>query len=203
MPGSGCSRCEFSAGCEKEVPAKIPSSPIAAVIGSYPNVEDEKSGQPFADVFGKLLKQALLNEGIDESDLIFLYTLRCSPRGKSVKDVHLNACRNWVDQDLKKLRTIPDKLVLICGKDAMDSLLYELNLEGGYVGNRGQWIEHKGWSYLITFPPKYVSELAPFRSDLEGKWWVPAGSVPYFWFQDIKKFATRVKELKYKSEDIC
>jgi uracil-DNA glycosylase family 4 len=201
MPGSGCARCEFSAGCEKEVPGKVPASPIAAVVGSYPNAEDEKVGEPFSDLFGKLLKQALTNEGVNTEEVIFVHALRCSPRGKNIKDVHLNACRNWVDQDLKKLRPLPQKLVLICGKDGMDSLLYELKLAGGYVSNRGQWIEHKGTSYMVTFPPKYVSDLAPFRKDAEGRWWIPPGSVPWFWFQDIKKFASRVKALKQKLEE--
>lgn len=190
-----CARCEFSA-LVKEVPGKVPDRPLAAVIGNYPNAEDERNVSPFSDQNGTLLRLALKNQGLDENDIIFLYALRCAPKGKSVKDIHLNACRNWVDVDLKKLRDLPEKLVLICGTEPMESLLNELDLDGGYTANRGQWIEHKGTSYLITFPPKYVADMCPFRKDAPGQWWLPPGSVGQFWFSDLAKFGKRVRELK-------
>jgi uracil-DNA glycosylase len=192
-----CARCEFKAG-PLEVPAKIPDRPLAAVIGSFPNAEDEKALEAFSDQFGKLLKLALKNQGVEEDDVIYLHSLRCAPRGKAIKDIHLNACRNWVDVDLKKLRDLPERLILICGKDPMDSLLNELELEGGYTSNRGKWIDYKGSSFLITFPPKYVADMSAFREDKPGMWWSPLGSVSYFWFQDLAVFGKRVRALKEK-----
>lgn len=190
-----CARCEFSA-LVKEVPGKVPERPIAAVIGNYPNSEDEKNLTPFSDPNGNLLRLALGNQGLTEDDIIYLYALRCAPRGRSIKDVHLNACRNWVDFDLKKLKDLPEKLILICGSEPMESLLNELGLEGGYTANRGQWIEHKGTQFLITFPPKYVADMCPFKRDQSGQWWLPPGSVGQFWFQDLAKFGKRARALK-------
>lgn len=190
-----CSRCEFAAG-PKEVPAAVPERPLAAIIGGFPHSEDETALVPFSDQPGKLLRIALSNQGLIDDDLIYLYALRCAPRGKGVKDLHLNACRNWVDVDLKKLRDLPEKLILVCGKEPLESLLNELELPGGYPANRGQWIEHRGINFLITFPPKYVTDLAPFRNDKPGNWWCPPGSVPAFWFQDLAKFGARVRALK-------
>lgn len=190
-----CARCEFSAKLN-EVPGKIPDRPLAAVIGGFPNTDDEAAGVPFSDQFGRLLRLALGNQGLTDDDIIYVHSLRCKPAGKTIKDVHLNACRNWLDQDLRKLRDLPEKLVLLCGKDPMDSMLYELGLEGGYIANRGQWVEHKGWNFLVTFPPKYVSDLAAFKHDQPGQWWMPEGSVPAWWFQDLAMFGKRVRALK-------
>jgi len=202
-----CRRCNLTAGT-REVPARTPESPLAAVIGDYPSTADEKQLQPFRDPPSLFLRGALTQLGlVPDEDLIFLHALRCAPprpakgepRSKKAKvtDEHLNACHNWVQQDLQPLIQLPEKLILVCGDLALTSLLgsRELGEDENYL--RGQWIAHQGWAYLPTFRPGYVASMTPYRHDMPGqKWWVVAGSVPWFWRQDLEKFANRVLALK-------
>src|SRR6185503_8932179 len=97
-------------------------------VGEQPGNEEDLAGKPFVGPAGKLLDKALVEAGIDRSEVYVTNTVKhfkWEPKGK--RRLHkkpsgreIAACRPWLDAELEVLK--PEVIVCL-GASAAQSLL--------------------------------------------------------------------------------
>ena len=135
------------------------------VIGEAPGATEDEAGVPFIGRSGKLVRDALLNAGIDPDTCYITNAVNCRPpENKTPTSAQIRECRRWVQERIKQVKP---KYVLLLGNVPMESLL-------GFTGikkARGNPIERDGIIYLPTYHPAYVLRdpraEAPFTADLK------------------------------------
>lgn len=104
-----------------------PNSPLV-LVGEGPGDQEDATGRPFVGRAGKLLDQALLDNGLDRSDVYICNTVKCracdwrdgKPYNRPPAETEVAACKPWLEQ---QLRMISPKVILCIGSPAANNLI--------------------------------------------------------------------------------
>ncbi|MCW5946255.1 MAG: uracil-DNA glycosylase [Fimbriimonadales bacterium] len=144
-----------------------PASPLV-LVGEGPGDQEDKSGRPFVGAAGKLLDRALLDNGLDRTDVYICNIVKCRAcdwRGESAFNrpptpEEISACSDWLDM---QLTAIAPKVILCIGSPSANALIrkgFQITKE------RGQLMNCKYAKVAIaTLHPAYILRQRGQRSD--------------------------------------
>jgi uracil-DNA glycosylase len=123
-----CRACELWADATQAVMGEGQRAARLMLVGEQPGDREDLEGHPFVGPAGKILDTCLERAGIDRRDAYVTNVVkhfRFRTRGKrrihqTPERVHVNACRPWLDAELKVVK--PQALVLL-GATAAQALL--------------------------------------------------------------------------------
>jgi DNA polymerase len=103
------------------------NSPLV-LVGEGPGDQEDATGRPFVGRAGKLLDQALLDNGLDRSDVYICNTVKCracdwrggKPYNRPPTEVEVSTCRPWLEQ---QLQMISPHVILCIGSPAANNLI--------------------------------------------------------------------------------
>lgn len=135
------------------------------IVGEAPGASEDEAGIPFIGRSGKLVRDYLLDAGIDPDSCYITNAVNCRPpENKTPSAAQIRECRHWL---MERVRAVKPKYVLLLGNVPLESML-------GFKGikkARGNPIEQDGVIYLPTYHPAYVMRdpraEAPFVADLK------------------------------------
>ena len=123
-----CRGCDLYKNATQAVFGEGPASARCIVIGEQPGNDEDLQGHPFVGPAGRMLNKALEEAGIQRSGVYITNAVKHfknEPRGKrrmhrSPNVAELNACRPWLEQELKVTRP---KVIVCMGTTAARSIL--------------------------------------------------------------------------------
>ena len=106
-----------------------PRSPLV-LVGEGPGDQEDLLGRPFVGRSGKLLDQALLDNGLDRGDVYIANTVKCracdwrdgKPYNRPPTEIEVAACRPWLEQ---QLGLIAPKVILCIGSPSANNLIHK------------------------------------------------------------------------------
>ena len=166
----GCTLCRLAETRTQAVPgAGDPDTPLV-LIGEAPGRTEDEIGLPFQGLAGRFLNAALLDLGIDRSDVFVTSVNKCRPpRNRNPRRDEMAACAPYLD---RQLGLIAPRVVLAMGATAAARLHPEVKGTGVKVAPlRGQ-IYPLGpeQALLVTYHPaaamRFPAQRQPFFDDL-------------------------------------
>ena len=107
-----------------------PSKAHVMFVGEQPGDSEDRAGHPFIGPAGRLLDEALVEVGIDRSDVYVTNVVKhfkwaAAQRGKrrihkKPRQSEIEACRPWLDAELKAVKP---KVLVCLGASAAQALL--------------------------------------------------------------------------------
>lgn len=146
------------------MPGSGPLDADIMVIGEAPGATEDEAGEPFVGRSGSLVRQALIDSGIDPQKCYITNAVNCRPPdNKTPSAAQLRECRHWVNE---RIKAVKPKFILLLGNVPLESLLFFKGIKKA----RGNPVEQDGLIYLPTYHPAYVLRdpraSAPFKADL-------------------------------------
>jgi len=129
-PAAGCQACDLWRNATQTVFGE--GSPAAKImfVGEQPGDQEDRAGHPFVGPAGKLLNEALVEAGIDRTEVYVTNVVKhfkWTPSERGKRRIHkkpryseIQACRPWLDAELRIVR--PEVLVCL-GATAAQALL--------------------------------------------------------------------------------
>lgn len=151
----------------------IPNSKLM-LIGEAPGFYEDQKGLPFVGKAGQLLDKIFDSVGLSrKNDVYICNTIKCRPPdNRDPLPEEKEACREFLEA---QINTLKPKIILICGKVALSSML---NTTSGITKLRGQWFDGPNNSKMMPiFHPSYL-----LRNDSREK-----GSPKWLMWQDIQE----------------
>lgn len=104
-----------------------PCSPLV-LVGEGPGDEEDKTGRPFVGRAGKMLDQALMDNGLTREDVYICNTLKCRAcdwtdgraRNRPPTSDEINNCRKWL---VPQLAFIAPRVILCIGAPSAKNLI--------------------------------------------------------------------------------
>jgi len=139
----GCRGCDLYQDATQAVFGEGPADATVLIVGEVPGDQEDRQGHPFVGPAGKLLDRALVEAGIDRTQVYVTnavkhFKFKRAERGK--RRIHQKpgrtevvACRPWL---LAELDTLQPDLVVLLGATAAQSLLgtgFKVTQERGKV----------------------------------------------------------------------
>lgn len=135
-----------------------PASPLV-LVGEGPGDEEDKTGRPFVGRAGKLLDQALLDNGLTREHVYICNTVKCracdwstgKPVNRAPTDLEAQACRQWL---LPQLSLIAPQVILCVGAPSAKNLIKK---DFKITAERGKFFQSPhARAILATLHPAYV-----------------------------------------------
>jgi len=115
-----------------------PLSPLV-LVGEGPGDEEDKTGRPFVGRAGKLLDQALLDNGLTREHVYICNTVKCracdwssgKPVNRAPEPMEVASCRQWL---VPQLATIAPRVILCIGAPSAKNLIkkdFKITVERG------------------------------------------------------------------------
>jgi DNA polymerase len=144
-----------------------PASPLV-LVGEGPGDTEDATGRPFVGRAGQLLDRALLDNGLDRSDVYICNTVKCracdwregKPYNRPPTEEETAACSTWLEQ---QLRAIQPKVILCIGAPSANALIrkgFQITKERGHIYSC-KYAEKA----IATLHPAYVLRQQGARSD--------------------------------------
>ena len=130
------------------------------IVGEAPGKEEDEKGEGFTGKSGQLLWKVIAEgePGLTRRYFHVTNVVKCFPAEiKTPKDIHIKACRHWLDQEISDLKP---RLILALGNTA---LKYFKNKDGGItrINASTEWIDSlSAWVCWCVHPS------AALRSDV-------------------------------------
>jgi uracil-DNA glycosylase family protein len=112
LAAATCQRCDLWRHATQTVFGEGSPRPRIMFVGEQPGDVEDRVGEPFVGPAGRLLREALVEAGIDPTEVYLTNAVKhfkWSPRGK--RRIHerpnreeVDACRFWLDQEIALLR---------------------------------------------------------------------------------------------------
>jgi uracil-DNA glycosylase len=127
---AGCRACGLWARATQTVFGDGPPAARILVVGEQPGNSEDLEGAPFVGPAGRLLDQALIDAGIDRTEVYLTnvvkhFKWRRAPSGK--RRIHatpnrgeVGACRPWLEAEVDRIRP---ELIVCLGATAAQALL--------------------------------------------------------------------------------
>jgi uracil-DNA glycosylase len=127
---ASCKACDLWKAATQTVFGEGRADATVMLVGEQPGDLEDRAGRPFVGPAGKLLDQALVEAGIDRSDVYVTNVVKhfkwsAAERGKKrihkkPRDSEIQACRPWLDAELA---VVKPKILVCLGATAAQSLL--------------------------------------------------------------------------------
>ena len=157
---SRCRGCDLYKSATQTVFGEGTKKAAVMLIGEQPGDKEDIAGRPFVGPAGRLLDEALLEAGIDRSEVYVTNAVKhfsWEPDTRGKRRIHkkpryseIQACRPWLDAEITAVRP---RVVICMGTTAAKALLGRL-LESSASGERScppTW--HLGSWQLCTLLP--------------------------------------------------
>lgn len=138
---AACRRCDLWKRATQTVFGQGPAGARLMLVGEQPGDQEDLAGEPFVGPAGRLLRDALVEAGIDPAEVYLTNAVKhfkWQPRGK--RRIHerpnreqVLACRLWLDEEIENVQP---KMIIALGATAASTLLGS----GARVSrDRGRW----------------------------------------------------------------
>lgn len=149
-----CSKCPLRGGCGQVVWGAGPADARLLLVGETPGAEEDLMGEPFVSRDGRLLTRLLSDAGIARDRCYLTYAVKCDPGRTAVTDDHVNACRGWLWQELKR---VDPKVVVTLGKLPARLLLgLKKSFKMGDVAGEFRPVAYMGAVVAPWYSPNHV-----------------------------------------------
>lgn len=155
----GCHACDLYRRATQTVFGAGSKSARMVIVGEQPGDAEDRQGQPFVGPAGRLLDKALLEAGIEKSDVYVTNAVKhfkFEERGKrrihqKPNGTEVRACRPWLESEINAIR--PELLVAL-GVTATQALLAKKVAIKDY---RAHFLDHP-WSrkLFVTIHPSAI-----------------------------------------------
>jgi DNA polymerase len=123
-----CRRCELWERATQGVPGEGARRPTLMLVGEQPGDEEDRQGHPFVGSAGKLLRDVMVQAGIDPATTYITNAVKhfyWEPRGKrrihkTPAQRHIEACAVWLEQEIA---TRAPHVIVALGRTALVALL--------------------------------------------------------------------------------
>lgn len=156
-----CKTCRLNK-VGKAVPGE--GNPDASVmfVGEAPGKTESVTGRPFVGRSGKLLRELILEAGLDEEEVFITSALKYLPEHVTPKPKEIEHGREHL---FKQIDVIKPDIIVLLGRFAALSVLNE-NIS--MVTSRGKLIEKDGRKYMIMYHPAAALYTNSLRAKLKG-----------------------------------
>ncbi len=170
-----CNKCSLSKTRTNIVFSDGVANNKLMLIGEAPGYWEDQKGLPFVGKAGQLLDKIFGCVGLSrEKDVYICNTIKCRPpENRDPLPEEKAACKKYLEAQIGILKP---KIIMICGKVALNSLLPDN--AGSITKVRGRWFDGPFNSKMMPiFHPSYL-----LRNDSREK-----GSPKWLMWQDIKE----------------
>jgi len=123
----GCTRCPLYRNATQTVFGEGPVGVRLMLVGEQPGDQEDLAGRPFVGPAGKVLDRALVEAGVDRTEVYVTNVVKHfknEPRGKrrlhkKPNRYEVEVCKIWIDQELALVRP---QLVVAMGVTAASAL---------------------------------------------------------------------------------
>src|SRR3954470_7378537 len=125
---AGCRRCDLWKRGTQTVFGEGPPNARLMLVGEQPGDQEDLAGEPFVGPAGQLLREALMDAGLDPAEVYLTNAVKhfkWQPRGK--RRIHekpnreeVLACRMWLDEEIEKVRP---QMIVALGATAAGTVL--------------------------------------------------------------------------------
>ncbi len=117
-------------------------------IGEGPGANEDRQGLPFVGAAGDLLNKIIAAIGFSREAVYIANIVKCRPPGNRDPSFdEVVACRGFLEHQID---LVDPKVIVLLGRIAAQSMM-EVNTPIGRM--RGQWVEVRGRSTMITYHP--------------------------------------------------
>ena len=157
-----CQLCPLSLCRKCAVPGSGPSPAQIMLVGEAPGREEDLNGLPFVGRAGRLLDKALLQAGLERSEVFITSVVKCRPpENRKPKKEEINLCHPYLQAQID---LVHPRIVCLMGNTATQAVL---GMQG-VTNLRGQIQQGR---FLITYHPAAVLRnrnlMDEFISDLK------------------------------------
>ena len=125
---AACRRCDLWKRGTQTVFGEGPAGARLMLVGEQPGDQEDLAGEPFVGPAGKLLREALVDAGLDPAEVFLTNAVKhfkWEARGK--RRIHerpnreeVLACRLWLDEEIENVRPV---MIVALGATAAATLL--------------------------------------------------------------------------------
>jgi uracil-DNA glycosylase family protein len=155
----GCRRCDLWKRGTQTVFGEGPVTARLMLVGEQPGDHEDLAGEPFVGPAGQLLRDALLEAGLDPAEVYLTNAVKhfkWQPRGK--RRIHekpnreeVLACRMWLDEEIEHVRPV---MIVALGATAANTLL---GSSAKVMRDRGKFFESTLAQYVaVTVHPSSI-----------------------------------------------
>jgi DNA polymerase len=189
-----CRGCELHCHATQAVFGEGPEHAEVMMIGEQPGDQEDLAGRPFVGPAGQVLDQALMQAGLNRSELYITNAVKhfkFEARGK--RRIHskpnareMQACRPWLESEI---HAVKPRIVVALGATAAQSLL---GLGFRLTRERGIWRTDTPWAplFIATYHPSALLRIPDPDQLAEAQAAFTA---------DLKQVAQKLQELRNKN----
>jgi DNA polymerase len=182
-----CRRCDLWKRATQTVFGDGPPSARLMFVGEQPGDQEDIAGEPFVGPAGQLLREALVDAGLDPEDVYLTNAVKhfkWQPRGK--RRIHekpnreeVLACRMWLTEEIDKVRP---QMIVALGATAAGTLL----------GSSAKVTRDRGKFFASTLAPMVSLTVHP-SSILRAPDSAARAEARAQFVKDLKTFARKLK----------
>ena len=132
------------------------------IVGEAPGFNEDRQGEPFVGVAGKLLDTLLARIGLSRSDVYITNVLKCRPpMNRDPMPNEVEACSPYPTQQMD---LVQPKVVLILGRHALERLMPG---QGSISRIHGSLIRRDKVAYVPLYHPAAALHNGSLVADLE------------------------------------
>ena len=175
-----CQKCGLCITRKNAVPGKGNQNADVVFIGEAPGKSEDLSGEPFIGIAGKILNDALENDGLTRNGVYITNIVKCRPpKNRIPNEIEKISCSNYLEDEIA---IINPKIICLLGNTPFYSILGGKEISK----NHGKFVSKDNRMYFITFHPA-----ATIYNQKLGK----------VFKNDIKKLVKELQKLNAKSAD--
>src|SRR3954469_1702355 len=185
---AGCRRCDLWKRGTQTVFGEGPPRARLMLVGEQPGDQEDLAGEPFVGPAGKLLRDALVEAGLDPAEVYLTNAVKhfkWQARGK--RRIHekpnreeVLACRMWLDEEIENVRP---QLIVALGATAAGTLL----------GSAAKVTRDRGKFFASTLAPLVSLTVHP-SSILRAPDSAARKEARALFVKDLKTFARKLKQ---------
>ena len=148
-----CTNCELHRGRTQTVFGTGKRDADWMIIGEAPGVEEDKQGEPFVGLAGKMLNEMLHAVGLDRESVFIANILKCHPPGN--RDPHQSeaeSCREYLEQ---QIALVQPKIIVAVGAIAAQQLL-QCDTPVGKLRGKVHHMQAANVPVVVTYHPAYL-----------------------------------------------
>lgn len=157
-----CNNCNLCKTATNIVPGEGNINADSMFIGEGPGKNEDLEGRPFVGQAGKFLDELLASIDLKRENVYITNVVKCRPpRNRDPLPEEIEACREWLDEQLRKIKP---KLIILLGRHAMNRFLPGLRISADHGRAIRRNLEGTG---EFVFFPVYHPAAALYNSKMK------------------------------------